>query len=219
MEEAGLMPTFTVPIHESNDCHTPAGSPAGGQFCAGAGRGDVTLARPHGFLMGLDSMRVSTEAVSQLLERDGREFTAQALPPGVPRGTKQECYSNATRLVMDARRTGEALRYAEGILYLNGDRSIGVLHGWAVTPDGRVIDNTVDHPEQHRYFGMVHDTEPYMAFMLRSKTFGVLGGKDTHSAKWLKKQGIEPMQMDPRFKILIKRQQEEEARRAQAATA
>jgi hypothetical protein len=28
------MPAFTVPIHERNDCHTPAGSPAGGQFCS-----------------------------------------------------------------------------------------------------------------------------------------------------------------------------------------
>lgn len=28
------MPLFTVPIHESNDCHTPAGSDKGGEFCA-----------------------------------------------------------------------------------------------------------------------------------------------------------------------------------------
>jgi len=28
------MPTFTTPIHESNDCHEPAGSSAGGQFCS-----------------------------------------------------------------------------------------------------------------------------------------------------------------------------------------
>jgi len=27
------MPAFLVPIHEHNDCHSPAGSPAGGQFC------------------------------------------------------------------------------------------------------------------------------------------------------------------------------------------
>jgi hypothetical protein len=27
------MPVFTIPIHESNDCHAPAGTPAGGQFC------------------------------------------------------------------------------------------------------------------------------------------------------------------------------------------
>ena len=25
---------FVTPVHESNDCHTPAGSPAGGQFCS-----------------------------------------------------------------------------------------------------------------------------------------------------------------------------------------
>lgn len=27
------MPAFTVTLHESNDCHSPAGSSAGGQFC------------------------------------------------------------------------------------------------------------------------------------------------------------------------------------------
>lgn len=39
------MPVFTVPLDESNDCHTPAGSEAGGQFCsaAGASTGKVTL--------------------------------------------------------------------------------------------------------------------------------------------------------------------------------
>ena len=32
------MPLFTIPVHESNDCHTPAGSPAGGQFCGSMSR-------------------------------------------------------------------------------------------------------------------------------------------------------------------------------------
>jgi GNAT superfamily N-acetyltransferase len=31
------MPCFTIPLHESNDCHEPAGSPAGGQFCSKTG--------------------------------------------------------------------------------------------------------------------------------------------------------------------------------------
>src|SRR6188472_3043364 len=31
---SSLMPVFTVPLYESNDCHAPAGSPAGGQFCS-----------------------------------------------------------------------------------------------------------------------------------------------------------------------------------------
>lgn len=28
------MPTFTIPLHEANDCHVPAGSAQGGQFCS-----------------------------------------------------------------------------------------------------------------------------------------------------------------------------------------
>jgi hypothetical protein len=32
------MPIFLVPISESNDCHTPAGSPAGGEFCSTGGK-------------------------------------------------------------------------------------------------------------------------------------------------------------------------------------
>jgi hypothetical protein len=33
------MPVLLVPIHESNDCHNPAGSPVGGQFCSTEGGG------------------------------------------------------------------------------------------------------------------------------------------------------------------------------------
>jgi len=33
------MPVFTVPIHESNDCHEPAGSSKGGQFCGTVKKG------------------------------------------------------------------------------------------------------------------------------------------------------------------------------------
>ncbi len=28
------MPSFLIPVHESNDCHNPPGSPEGGQFCS-----------------------------------------------------------------------------------------------------------------------------------------------------------------------------------------
>lgn len=33
------MPIFTVPLHEFNPCHTPAGQPTGGQFCSGPSAG------------------------------------------------------------------------------------------------------------------------------------------------------------------------------------
>jgi len=38
----GPLPDFTHPIHEANDCHEPAGSPAGGEFCSkhGVKQGD-----------------------------------------------------------------------------------------------------------------------------------------------------------------------------------
>ena len=41
------MPIFTIPIHESNDCHNPAGSPTGGQFCGKVKRGWHLTADPH----------------------------------------------------------------------------------------------------------------------------------------------------------------------------
>jgi hypothetical protein len=41
------MPCFLVPIHESNDCHTPAGSPEGGQFCATRGSHPPLMAYPR----------------------------------------------------------------------------------------------------------------------------------------------------------------------------
>lgn len=41
------MPTFLVPLHESNDCHTPAGSPQGGQFCGTVKRGWHLTSDPH----------------------------------------------------------------------------------------------------------------------------------------------------------------------------
>ena len=48
------MPCFTIPIHESNDCHLPAGSPEGGQFCSGGmflpvpPKGSVGVGTPEG---------------------------------------------------------------------------------------------------------------------------------------------------------------------------
>jgi len=31
------MPDFLTPLYESNDCHNPAGTPAGGEFCSKGG--------------------------------------------------------------------------------------------------------------------------------------------------------------------------------------
>jgi hypothetical protein len=46
------MPCFLVPLHEANDCHTPAGSPEGGQFCAGPPAAAGTTPIPPGMVRG-----------------------------------------------------------------------------------------------------------------------------------------------------------------------
>lgn len=40
------MPEFLTPLHEFNKCHAPAGSPAGGQFCATPGGFNRTESSP-----------------------------------------------------------------------------------------------------------------------------------------------------------------------------
>ena len=193
------MPSFLVPLHESNDCHEPAGSPEGGQFCSGGDRGDLSLARP-GLLLGLDTHRVTTEAVLQYLEKYGREYTWTEPPNGTPEGQPNDCYVNATHLVMDNHLMGDgSLTYTEGIAYPAGAVGMGVLHGWATTPDGAVIDNTPGFGPGAKYFGVAYPQKEYAAFIVRSGTFGVLGGDDKASEKFLTSKGIDPHAMDPVF--------------------
>jgi len=40
------VPCFLVPLHEYNQCHTPAGSPAGGEFCRADGGGGSGQDKP-----------------------------------------------------------------------------------------------------------------------------------------------------------------------------
>lgn len=55
------MPIFTVPIDESNDCHSPAGSPAGGQFCS-----DDTEGGPDGYRQGHPSAQAAALAEARV---------------------------------------------------------------------------------------------------------------------------------------------------------
>lgn len=53
---ATLMPSFLVPLHEFNTCHTPAGSSAGGQFC---GDEDVADPGPDDYQQGYPDVQAS----------------------------------------------------------------------------------------------------------------------------------------------------------------
>jgi hypothetical protein len=69
------MPIFLVPLHESNDCHNPGGSPAGGEFCSDlTGAQRVRPGRPFD-LVAAAAARASGETATRrfLFNPDSRE--------------------------------------------------------------------------------------------------------------------------------------------------
>jgi len=85
------------------------------------------------------------------LFKHGRAFVAAALPKDVRKTTNGHSFDNSLRL---ATRRHPALVYAEGKVtsVVEGDPLIE--HAWCVTPEGVVVDPTLEHPEQHEYFGV-----------------------------------------------------------------
>jgi hypothetical protein len=79
------MRLFTIPVYESNACHTPAGSPAGGQFCSTGGgepyevnhygRGGLDVRLPNGAYIMLSTPEIAEPAPK------GYMFVAAILVP------------------------------------------------------------------------------------------------------------------------------------------
>jgi hypothetical protein len=140
-----------------------------------------SLARPRA-LMGVPDFHVDPVKLSGYLESKGKEWEAAPLPSGTPPGVPQECYSNATKLVL----SNPNLDYVEGIAYpaWSGPGGFGFLHGWAVDRNtGRVVDNTWDNPQGAKYFGVRYDRKKYMRHVARTKYYGVVGGDSEAAAK------------------------------------
>lgn len=60
------MPVFTVPVHEYNPCHAPAGTPAGGQFCSEPG---TINAEEHSVGKALDTDVYRRNRIKDIAER------------------------------------------------------------------------------------------------------------------------------------------------------
>lgn len=134
------------------------------------------LSRPVAFM---GELPAPPSGISDYLEKHGQEWEPQALPQDVEQGLPQECFRNASLLVMGRR----DLSYCEGVAYAAGlPDDLGFLHAWAVTNDGKVIDPTWENPEQCKYFGVKYDRATYLKRLYKKKVFGVLGG-DTKSAR------------------------------------
>jgi hypothetical protein len=114
----------------------------------------------------------------------GEEFTAAPLPVDVRPGKPKECFKNASLLVLER----PDLTYVEGFATHYG---LSILHAWAVTADGTVIDPTWKHPEKSRYFGVQYDREKYLKHLWTAKVYGVLGSSFKNSERAIQTGGRE----------------------------
>lgn len=108
----------------------------------------------------------------------GKLWTPAPLPADIGPGAKKECFSNALHLALE----DDELTYVEGYAQ---SRYIPTAHAWVVTPDGEVIDNTWDTPEECAYYGIAFDTDFAGGMMVKQGYYGLLGNDWLHDAQML----------------------------------
>jgi len=100
--------------------------------------------------------------------KNGQGYTPNKLPDKYEYGPWKECFRNAANLALD----NPNLTYVEGFAI----SIIPVWHGWCVTKNGMVIDNTWRH-DQHpplAYYGVPLSTELLRHYLLWSEVYGIL---------------------------------------------
>lgn len=120
----------------------------------------------------------------------GQEYKAAPLPKDISLGVPNECYKNASLLVLEH----EDMTYVEGFAYPSPKQDIPVLHAWAVKKDGTVVDNTFRYqlgmdPTKVRYFGIQYNRSKYLAYLYKAKMYGVLGSTDKNALKAIQNGG------------------------------
>jgi hypothetical protein len=80
----------------------------------------------------------------------GVECIAQPLPKGIKRGVPKLCFANARSLVKRRKR----LTYCEGFMLTPRVRFFPFHHAWAIDEERRVIDPTIEGPEDCGYIGI-----------------------------------------------------------------
>jgi predicted ABC-type ATPase len=127
------------------------------------------LAHPR-IVLGIDNQ--SGMEAQRYVAAYGQAFTAAPLPDDIEKGTPQECYKNASLMVM----LNKDLTYAEGFGTTPSTGELAFMHAWGVTKDGKVVDPTWEHPEKCQYFGVKYDRSAYLKQLYTAKIYGVLGG-------------------------------------------
>jgi GNAT superfamily N-acetyltransferase len=134
-------------------------------------------------VLGMPDM-LDVRQVHVYLREAATRHEAQPLPAEYERGEPKECYRNATLLMM----RNPKLRFAEGIAY--AEFGLPYLHAWCVDPDGKVVDPTWAHPEKCTYTGVIYDRQQYLAHVMKTKVYGVLGGREKDAMKVITRGGL-----------------------------
>ena len=114
----------------------------------------------------------------------GEEFKSQDKPKDVDQGPANECYRNASLVVLE----NPDLSYAEGFA-TKGTSGLSVLHAWAVDKAGNVVDNTIPDAHEWKYFGVKYDRSKYLQYLYKAKKYGVLGSTDKNALNAIKTGG------------------------------
>lgn len=131
-------------------------------------------------VLGLPGVTVRDSDVIRYVAAYGKEYKPDTRPEDIEQGTPQECYKNASLLLLEHPKLN--LNYVEGFMYPT-KVDLPVLHAWTVTPDGKVIDPTMTHQEDRRYFGIEYGHNEYLKYLYSAKLYGVLGSTDKNALK------------------------------------
>lgn len=93
----------------------------------------------------------------------GEEFDPSEFPMAIR--TKKECFHNAYHLA-----EMYDLTYVEGYTWY----IIPILHAWCIDQNGRVIDPTLDDPEDYAYCGIPLNMDFVRSTMMSTGVYGVI---------------------------------------------
>ena len=178
------MPIFTRPTHEANDCHEPAGSEKGGQFCSRkslkqrlADRA-AGMRRNHLARGGVEAEK-QRKREHQMARGRATQQTVRAIrqreeeAEDIPAGQQGECFRNAASFS----RLHEEFLVVHGKVTNGAGRTFD--HAWNETPSTVVDPTTGVKMDKDRWYRLVqaepearYTAEQVAILMLRTHNLG-----------------------------------------------
>jgi 2'-5' RNA ligase len=119
--------------------------------------------------------RIQSKGIDAIIRDEGRYWKpiSDRLPPGVRRGSPNNCFGNA----LDVARAHRDLIYVEG--YANPKGLFPLKHAWVVDGNGTVYDVTWSEPGTE-YYGIAFDVDWLSNYVARSGYTSVFGTDFIH---------------------------------------